>query len=210
MSRPLAILGIAISVSRLLAGVAHAVALAVHLAIGRRGHGLQLRRGVPGLGVRSDDSYLGLVPPRPRWLPRTWRLRSEESRRARAATGRVAASPGAATGVVVPGRRPAASQRLGGATGGRRCREHWTRQHRLPPTKAQREVFTATRIAVTNPLTLVSTWILRATVRRAETAAVLISSCISDHGLPGNPSTSANKEPRRGGNLAGRGRIRGD
>jgi hypothetical protein len=210
MSRRLAMLGIAFSISRLVAGAVHAVALAVHLATGRRGHGPQLRLGVPGPGVRSDDSCLGLVPRRPRWLPRTWRLRSGKSRRARASTGRVEASLGAAGVVVGRGRRPAVSQRLGGATGERRCREHWTRQHRLPPTKALREVFTATRIVTAKALTLVSRQISSGTGRRAETARPLISSCISDHGLPWNPPTSANKEPRRGCSLAGRGRIRGD
>jgi hypothetical protein len=210
MSRRLAILGIAFPVSRLVAAAVHAVALALHLATGRRVHGLQLRLGVPGPGVRSDGWCHGLWPRRPRWLPQTWLPRSEKSRRARAATGRVAASPDAAAGVAVPGRQPAASQRLGGATGERRCREHWTRQHRLPPTRAQREVSTATRIAVDNTLTLVSTSILLATSRRGWTARSLISCFISDRGPSERPTTSANKEPRRGCNLAGRGRIRGD
>lgn len=210
MSRPLAILGIAFSVTRLLAGAAHAVALAIHLATDRRGPGLQLRPCAPAPGVRSDGSCRGLARRRPKWLPQIGRPRSGKSRRARASTGRVAASPGAATVVADPGRRPAASQRLGGATGERRCREHWTRQHRLPPTEAQREVFATTTIAICSPQTFASTRILLASNRRAETSRSLISSCIPDHGLGENPSTSANKEPRRGCNLAGRGRIRGN
>jgi hypothetical protein len=181
MSRRLAILGIAFPVSRLVAGAVHAVALLLRLATGRRGAGLQLRPGVPGTGARSDGWCHGLWPPHPRSLPQTGPLRSGTSRLAREATGRVAASPGAAAGAAVHDTRPAASQRLGGATGGRRCLEHWTRQHRLPSTRARREVFTTIRIAVDNLLTLVSKRILPATGRRAETARPLISSCITDH-----------------------------
>lgn len=171
----------------------------VRPATGPVGLWLQLLAGGRRPGARSAGWCLARERSRSRSHRLRERPRLRKLLRARSAIGRVAASAGALEGVGALWRRRAAGRRPGGVSGALSSRKRWTRQQRLPSTWAPCQPFGATGIDAGIALTEVSDGISLITNRRADLAAVAISSCIPADGCLSAPKNDPRDVGASGG-----------